>query len=131
MIESNDLLENNCFNNNYYGTSKSEIERISKEGKVCILELDVNGANQIHKLNYPANYIGILPPSNDVLKERLIGRGLDSEEVIQKRILIGINEAEHIKTSNIFDNKITNNDLQTSYKEFKDTISSLYPNLGI
>ena len=69
MIEKNDLLENNHFNNNYYGTSKSEIERISKEGKVCILEMDVNEANQIYKLNFPANYIGILPPSLDILEK--------------------------------------------------------------
>ena len=131
MIENNDLLENNCFNNNYYGTSKSEIERISKDGKVCILEMDVNGANQTYKLNYPANFIGVLPPSVDILEKRLTSRDLDSKEVIQKRINIGKNEVEQIKSSEIFTKKIVNDDLSVSYKEFKDTISSMYPNLGI
>jgi guanylate kinase len=131
MIENNDLLENNCFNNNYYGTSKSEIERISKEGKVCILEMDVNGANQTFKLNYPANYIGILPPSIDILEKRLIGRDLDSKEVIEKRILIGKKEVEQIYSSDIFNKKIVNDDILNSYMEFKNTLSSMYPNLEI
>lgn len=131
MIEGDDLLENNCFNNNYYGTSKKEIERIGKEGKICILELDVNGANQIFKMNYPANYIGILPPSIETLRERLIGRGLESDEAISKRVNIGIEEVKEITSSGIFNKKITNNNLEESYKEFKDTIGSLYPNLEI
>jgi guanylate kinase len=131
MIENNDLLENNSFNNNYYGTSKAEIERISKEGKVCILEMDVNGANQTFKLNFPANYIGILPPSIDMLEKRLNGRDLDSKEVIEKRLIIGKNEVEQINSSDIFNKKIVNDDLTNSYKEFKNTLSLMYPNLGL
>ena len=131
MIEKNDLLETNNFNNNYYGTSKTEIDRISKEGKICILEMDVNGANQVYKLNYPANYIGVLPPSIDILEKRLTGRGTETKEVIQKRINIGTKEVEEINSSDIFNKKIVNEDLQVSYKEFKDTIGSMYPNLGI
>merc|ERR1711976_28895 len=102
MIANNDLLENNCFNNNYYGTSKLEIERIFAEGKICILEMDVNGANQVHKLNFPAHFIGILPPSNDILEKRLIGRGTDSKENIEKRLKIGLGEVEEIRSSTIF-----------------------------
>jgi len=129
MLQNNEFIEYNNFNNNYYGTSKKEIERISKEGKVCLLELDVNGANQIFNMDYPANYIGLLPPSLEILKERLIGRGTDSQDVIDKRVSIGINECQEIEKSSIFNFKIVNSDLERAYEQFKSNIFNLYPEL--
>lgn len=131
MLAKNEFIEFNNFNNNFYGTSKKEIERISKEGKICLLEMDVNGANQVFNMNFPANYIGILPPSIEILKERLIGRGTDAKEVIDKRVTIGINECQQIEKSNIFNFKIINNDLEKAYSDFKSYIFSLYPELKI
>lgn len=131
MLKNNEFIEFNNFNNNYYGTSKKEIERISKDGKVCLLELDVNGANQIYNMNYPANYIGLLPPSIEILKERLTGRGTDSQDVIDKRVTIGVNECQEIEKSNIFTNKIVNNDLEKAYSDFKSSIFTMYPELKI
>jgi len=129
MLKNNEFIEFNNFNGNYYGTAKQEIERISKEGKVCLLELDINGANQVSNLKYPANYIGLLPPSIEILKERLIGRGTDAQEVIDKRVKIGVNECEEIQKSNIFNFKIINNDLEKAYNEFKSNIFNLYPDV--
>jgi len=129
MLANNEFIEFNYFNNNFYGTSKKEIERISKDRKVCLLELDVNGANQIFNMNYPANYLGLLPPSIEILKQRLIGRGTDSQEVIDKRVNIGVNECQEIEKSNIFNNKIVNDDLEKAYCDFKSNIFSLYPDL--
>lgn len=127
MLNNNELLEHNNFNNNFYGTSKKEIDKINKLGKICLLELDINGANQVHKIHFPANYIAILPPSTDNIRERLKGRGTESDDVIEKRINIGLKEAEEIQKSHIFDFKIINGELEASYKEFKEIIMSLYP----
>jgi guanylate kinase len=91
--------------------------------------LDINGANQVNKLNYPANYIGILPPSLEILKERLIGRGTDSKEVIEKRVNIGVSECEEIQKSNYFSCKIVNDDVVKAYNEFKSNIFDLYTDI--
>ena len=131
MLQNNEFIEFNNFNNNYYGTSKKEIERISIDGKICLLELDVNGANQIYNMNYPANYIGLLPPSIEILKQRLTGRGSDSQDVIDKRVNIGVKECQEIEKSNIFNYKIVNNDLDKAYTDFTSNIFTLYPELKI
>ncbi len=131
MLQKDEFLEHNLFANNYYGTAKKEIDRISQLKKVCIMELDINGANQIHKIKYPANYIAILPPDVENIKLRLNGRGTESEELIQKRISSGIKETEEINNSEIFNYKIINGDLEETYIEFKSKINSLYPTLGL
>jgi len=100
-------------------------------GKICILELDINGAKQIYDIKYPANYIAILPPEMDSLKHRLIRRGTESEEVIEKRLNSGVEEIEEIKNSRIFNQKIVNNDLETAYFELKSSISKMYPNFKL
>ena len=67
----------------------------------------------------------------DILRERLRGRGTDSEDVIEKRINIGINECVEIEKSNIFNFKIVNNDLDKAYFDFKDSIKNMYPDIKI
>jgi guanylate kinase len=132
MLKSeNEFIEHNNFNGNYYGTSKKEIERISKDGKVCILELDVNGANQIFEIGYPANFIAILPPSEESLTDRLRQRGTEPEEVIEKRVKIGLKELEEIKKSKIFNYQIENSNIDKAYSDLKIALNSLYPKLNI
>ncbi len=131
MLYNKEFIEFNNFNNNYYGTSKKEIERISKDGKVCLLELDINGANQIYYQNYPANYIGVLPPTIEALRQRLDGRGTESPDIIDKRVNIGVEECLEIEKSNIFNYKIVNNDINKAYLEFQTSIFTLYPELKI
>lgn len=72
----------------YYGTYKSELERIASLGKVALFDIDYKGAFSIADA-YPTTtlIIGILPPSIDILEERLRNRKTDSEEDIQKRLL--------------------------------------------
>lgn len=131
MLANKEFLEHNFFANNFYGTSKKEIELISKLSKICILELDINGANQVHAIKYPANYIAILPPEMDALKERLMLRGTETEELIEKRVNSGLKEFEEIRESKIFNVKIINNDLENAYALFKKTIDGLYPGLDL
>ena len=129
MIGEKQFIEHNLFNSNYYGTAKKEIQRINCMGKICILELDINGANQTHKDHFSANYIAILPPSTDTLKERLNTRGTENPETIENRVKIGIKELEEIKDSQIFNFKIFNEELEKAYGELVSCINSLYPDL--
>lgn len=86
-IATGEILEHTVYCGNYYGTPKSELERISAEGKDIIFEIEVNGAIQVKKLFPEAVAIMLLPPSAKLLESRLRGRGTETEEVIQKRLI--------------------------------------------
>ncbi len=85
-IDNDGFIEWACFCENYYGTPKDVVEKMLNDGKDVILEIEVQGAMQV-KSEYPeAVFIFVIPPSLDVLKQRLIGRGTESEEVVAKRL---------------------------------------------
>ena len=86
MIKNNELMEWAEYCDNYYGTPKAFVEEKISEGKNVILEIEVQGAMKI-KENHPEGvYIFILPPSLEELRQRIVGRGTESEEVINQRM---------------------------------------------
>ena len=129
MIKKDEFIEYNFFNDNYYGTSKAEILKIEKEDKVCLVEVDINGAKKIYNSGIPAFYIGILPPNNSVLRERLNSRGTENLEQINDRLKIAFNEVKELKTANILNSRIVNDNIDTAYEKLKNTFLSFYPDL--
>ena len=115
-IKQNDFLEYEMvYEGLYYGTLKSELERIWTEGKMPILDIDVKGAIAIQKqLGDQALSIFILPPSIEVLKERLTKRNTDSEEKMQMRL---DNAAYEISFSDQFNAVVKNEVLDTACEE--------------
>ena len=108
LIEQRAFLEHANVFGNYYRTSIARVNSLSEEGYDVILEIDVQGAAQVRKSLPEASSIFILPPSFEVLAQRLIGRGTDSEEVIQTRL----SKARHeIEQSVLFDYVVVNDDL--------------------
>lgn len=71
---------------NYYGTDREHVEALWADGKNVLLEIDVQGAAQVRESHPEACQIFILPPSLDVLKARLTGRGTDAPDVIERRL---------------------------------------------
>lgn len=82
------LLESNQYVNNYYGTPKAKVEEMREKGYNVMLEIDVNGAEQVMKTIGKENVVSIfiLPPSMEELETRIRGRSTESEEIIQKRL---------------------------------------------
>ena len=96
----------------FYGTLKSEVERIWENGKVVIFDVDVVGGINIKKhFGEQALAVFVTPPSIDELKNRLQGRGTETTESLQKRL--GKAEAE-IAQQDAFDIVIVNDDLDTA-----------------
>ena len=85
-IDNDDFLEYAEYNGNYYGTPKDKVLEKLEQGIDVILEIDVNGARNIKKIFSDALLLYIAPPSIDVLRERLIGRGTEDEATIEKRL---------------------------------------------
>jgi guanylate kinase len=115
-IYQNDFLEYEMvYEGLYYGTLKSELDRIWAQGKTPVLDIDVKGAIAIQKqLGDLALSIFILPPSIEVLKERLAKRNTESAEKMQMRL----DKAEYeISFSNQFNAVVKNEVLDTACKE--------------
>lgn len=86
MIEAGELLEHACFCDNYYGTPKEYVERQLGEGNNIILEIEVQGALQVKKKYNDAVLIFTMPPTIAELRRRLVNRGTEDMETIDKRI---------------------------------------------
>ena len=115
-IKQNDFLEYEMvYEGLYYGTLKSELDRIWAEDKMPVLDIDVKGAIAIQKqLGDQALSIFILPPSIESLKERLETRNTDSEEKMQMRL---DKAAYEISFSNQFNAIVKNEVLDTACEE--------------
>lgn len=120
-IKNNEFLEYAVYNDCYYGTPRSEIEDKLNDGKDIFLVIEVQGAFQIKEKLKDSILIFLLPPSLDVLEERLRNRASDSEEMIQNRLKIAIKE---IKESTKFDYIITNNDVNNAIEKIKLILDS-------
>ena len=86
MIEKDEFLEYAQYADNYYGTPKKAVENMLNEGYNVFLEIEVQGGLQIMEKCPDCLSIFIVPPSLEVLEQRLRGRGTETEEVIEKRM---------------------------------------------
>lgn len=110
------------YENQYYGTLKSEIERIWSEGKTVIFDVDVIGGLNIKK-QYPKECLSlfIMPPSVDVLRERLSGRGTESEAKLEMRLA---KAEQEISKNQEFDKVILNDDFGIACEETIEVITN-------
>lgn len=122
-ISENAFVEfEEVYTDKYYGTLKSEVERIWNDGKVVIFDVDVKGGIALKKyFGEKALSIFIMPPSIDELERRLIARNTDDAETIKTRV----EKAEHEMTfQNQFDKIVVNSDLDVAKKEIESLVEN-------
>ena len=105
MIAAGEFLEWACVHGNYYGTAKNQVLEETAAGADIILEVDVQGAASVRQLLMDSVSIFILPPSYEVLKQRLIDRGTDSPEELEVRLR---NAPDELRQYSSFDYVIIN-----------------------
>ena len=121
MIKDNEFVEHACYVGNYYGTPKKYVQEQLAEGKDVILEIEIQGALNI-KSQFPnALLLFIAPPSADVLKERLVGRGTETQEVIEQRLARAVEESRGIEN---YDYLVVNDDLDECVENVHQMIQS-------
>jgi guanylate kinase len=122
-IENDDFVEwEEVYNDNYYGTLKSEINRIWEGGNSVIFDVDVEGGLSLTKhFGEKALAIFIKPPSFEALETRLRGRGTETEDKIQKRLAKAGKEMEYAKW---FDYIVTNENLEAAQQETHSLVKS-------
>ena len=116
MLENKDFLEHAEVFGNFYGTSKSWVEELLKEGRNILLELDWQGAVQVKSAYPSAVTIFILPPSYKDLELRLIERDLDKKVVIEKRLAEAKKEIEQGQS---FDFLVVNDEFEKALRDLK------------
>lgn len=126
-IENEEFVEwEEVYNDNYYGTLKTEINRIWNSGKNVIFDVDVEGGLSLTKhFGEKALAIFIKPPSVEALEERLRSRGTEDEEKIQKRLEKAEKELGYSKW---FDTIIVNENLETAQQEVLSIVKSFLRN---
>ena len=117
MISEDKFVEyEEVYAGSFYGTLRSEVERIWAKGHVIIFDIDVQGGVNLKRIfGEQAFSVFIQAPSVEILRERLVGRATDTEEAIEKRVAKAASEMEF--AAGKFDYTLINDDLQTALAE--------------
>ena len=120
-LEKDVFLEYNEYSGNFYGTPKAPIEEHLAAGDDVLIECDVNGAETLRKLLPGVISVFIMPPSFEVLKKRLSGRGTETAEQIERRLNEALNE---IRRADEYDYIVVNDDLSVAVEDFLTVLKS-------
>lgn len=121
MIEGEELVEYAQYVGNYYGTPKAYVEEQLEAGKDVILEIEIQGALEI-KEKFPQTVLMfVTPPSAEELKNRLVGRGTEDMDTIERRLSRAVEEAEGIEA---YDYLVVNDILELCVEEMHQIISN-------
>lgn len=120
MIAAGEFLEHAQVFDNFYGTSRSQVEQSLAAGRNVILEIDWQGAQQINIQMPERVSIFVLPPSRVALEQRLRGRGTDSDEVIARRLRDSLSDMGHWRE---FDYVIINDDFEQAVAQLQRIVA--------
>ena len=120
MVAAGDFLEHARVFDNYYGTSRSQVERLLDASQDVLLEIDWQGAQQIRRTLPECRSIFVLPPSRAALEQRLRGRGTDSDEVIARRLRDSLADLSHWSE---FDYIVVNDDFDRATAELEAIVT--------
>ena len=119
MIENGEFLEYAQIYDNFYGTPKAAIIECLEKGQDVILEIEMQGARQIKEVYPEGVFIFLLPPSLEELKSRIVGRGTETQEEIEKRFSCAFEEINQIVNYDYF---IVNEDIEKSVSDVEAII---------
>ena len=126
------FLEHAKVHGNFYGTSWKALRDVQKQGRRCLLDIDVQGVQALKKQNvctgsqWQPRFVFIAPPSLELLAERLSSRGTEDEASLRRRTAMAKTELDYGLQEGNFDAIIINDDLDKACHEFAQTVQNLY-----
>jgi guanylate kinase len=116
QIEAGDFIEHAEVYGNMYGTLRRPMEQAIAEGKVYLVEIDVQGALQLKALDVPGIYVFVAPPSFEELRRRLVGRNTETPEALERRLQKAEDEyRERVK----YDHVVVNDELERAVDQIR------------
>lgn len=126
MIANGEFIEHAQFSGNYYGTSFMAVEQVALRNRICILDIEIQGARNVRKSHLDAVFCWVNTPSIGELERRLKGRGTENDESIQARVNAAKADLEALEQEpELFDCYIINDDLERAYEQFKKFVLSV------
>ena len=122
-LEAGEFIEHAEYAGNRYGTLRSEIDRARESGaRALVLEIEVQGARQVRDALPGATQVFIAPPSEDALRTRLVGRGADPPEQIERRLAVASDE---LAARDEFEHVIVNDRLDDAVQELVELVATM------
>lgn len=132
-IEQGLFLESAAVHGNYYGTSVKSVEDVQKAGKICVLDIDVQGVRSVKGTSLGAKCLWVEAPSMEALEARLRSRGTETEDKVQKRMANAQAEMDYARPragTAPFDAYLVNDDLDSASERMKAILQTWYPHIG-
>jgi len=129
QIEEGQFVEHAEVHGNLYGTSFNTVQFVMKSGRICVLDIDVQGVRGVKASQLDPYYVFIAPPSMEELETRLKGRGTENEEAILVRTANAAAEVEYGTEGGNFDRVIVNGDKDAALSELINALEGWYPHL--
>lgn len=121
-VANGEFIESAIFSGNMYGTSKEAVRKVQGAGKVCILDIEPQGVEQVKKTDLNPILIYNNPPSIEALEERLRKRNTETEETLKKRLDAAATEIAYGLKPGNFHKIINNVDIDDAYEQFREYI---------
>ncbi|CAG9132372.1 unnamed protein product [Plutella xylostella] len=122
-IQRGEFLETATFSGNMYGTSKRAVEDVRRTGKICVLDIEIEGVKQVKQTDLEPLLVFVMPPSVEELERRLRARNTENEAALQKRLETARKEIEFGQMPGNFHIVILNDNLDKAYSELRDFIA--------
>ena len=119
-VAHGDFVEHADYSGRRYGTLRSELERRTAAGVPVVLEIEVQGARQVRETLPDAVQVFIVPPSQEALRERLVGRGTDSPEDVERRLQVAEQE---LTARDEFQYQVVNDRLEEAVAELQAIVA--------
>lgn len=130
-VERGDFVEFAKVHTNYYGTSFQAIDKIRSAGKICILDIDVQGVQTVKKSKLDAKFVFVAPPSMADLEARLRGRNTETAEKIKLRLENAVAELAYSKVEGAFDLILVNDEINAAFTRMVRQLQSWFPDLDL
>ena len=122
-IKQDGLIEYACYVENYYGTPKAYVEKQLQAGKDVILEIEIQGALKVKEKFPDSLLVFVMPPSAEELKRRLVGRGTETMDVIEKRMRRAVEESQGIEK---YDYILVNDEIDACVKRLHGIVQATH-----
>jgi guanylate kinase len=120
-IDAGDFVEWAEYSGRRYGTLRSELERVLATGRPVVLEIEVQGARQVRRAMAEAVQVFIVPPSREALRVRLVGRGTDAPEEVERRLRVA---EEELAAQSEFGHVVVNDRLEEAVERLAEIVRS-------